>query len=232
MSRALAIVLLLGALTFTAGLGRAAISDSDEAFYAEAGREMIRSGDWLTPHYNFESRLQKPILFYWLVASAFLTAGVGEAAARVWAALSGVGLVLLAYAVGRRWYDESTGLLAGAITATSFGYVALAHLSLPDLPLALFVSAAIYCALIALKTSTGGRPWAAAAGAAMALACLTKGPVGVLLPLLVLTGIAVVERRTWPVWRAKAIVAVLVSGSRRPGARRATRSQSAARNGV
>ena len=55
--------------TFFAGLGRPAIGDSDEAFYAEAGREMVESGDWLTPHYNYEVRFQKPILFYWLVAA-------------------------------------------------------------------------------------------------------------------------------------------------------------------
>ena len=54
------------------GLGRSAISDSDEAFYAEAAREMVESGDWLTPHYNYEDRFQKPILYYWLAAAAFV----------------------------------------------------------------------------------------------------------------------------------------------------------------
>ena len=52
-------------LTFFAGLGRSAIGDSDEAFYAESAREMIEQGDWITPHYNYEYRFQKPVLFYW-----------------------------------------------------------------------------------------------------------------------------------------------------------------------
>ena len=56
-----------------------------KAFYAEAGREMVESGDWLTPHYNYEYRFQKPILFYWLVAELSRDAGVGEAQARAWA---------------------------------------------------------------------------------------------------------------------------------------------------
>ena len=73
---------LLAGATFFAGLGRPAIGDSDEAFYAEAGREMVASGDWLTPHYNYEHRFQKPILFYWLVAASYLAAGVGETPAR------------------------------------------------------------------------------------------------------------------------------------------------------
>ena len=52
--------------TFFLALGRPAISDSDEGFYAEAAREMVEGGDWLTPHFNYEDRWQKPILYYWL----------------------------------------------------------------------------------------------------------------------------------------------------------------------
>lgn len=211
MSRALATVLLLGTVTLTAGLGRTAISDSDEAYYAEAGREMIQTGDWLTPHYNFEYRFQKPILFYWLVASAYLTAGVSEAAARFWSALAGLGLVWLTYAAGRRWFDEATGLLAGTIAATSYGYVSLARLALPDLPLACFVTAAIYFGVVALETPGAARSSTAAAGVAVALACLTKGPIGVVLPALVLTAVAIRERRTLPPWRAKLLLAAAVS---------------------
>ena len=96
-------------LTFFAGLGRGAIGDSDEAFYAEASREMVASGDWLTPYYNYELRFQKPILFYWLVSIAYKAAGVGEAAARFPAALAGFGLAIITYLVGRRWFDAGTG---------------------------------------------------------------------------------------------------------------------------
>jgi 4-amino-4-deoxy-L-arabinose transferase-like glycosyltransferase len=88
------VLLLLGSLTFLAGLGGPAITDSDEGFYAEAAREMIASGDWITPHFNEQERFHKPIFFYWLIAATYAGAGVGETAARLWAALSGVGLVL------------------------------------------------------------------------------------------------------------------------------------------
>ena len=211
MSRALAIVLLLGALSFSAGLGRTAIGDSDEAFYAEAGREMIQSGDWLTPQYNFEHRFQKPILFYWLVAAAYLVAGVGEGAARIWSAFAGLILVYLAYAAARRWYDELSGLFAGLITATSFGYAAVAHLALPDLPLACFVTAGIYCGIVAVETRGAARSWTVAAGGAIGLACLTKGPVGIALPAMVLVAIGVMERRVLLEWRAKAALATFVA---------------------
>ena len=82
MSRHVLILGLICFLTFFAGLGRGAIGDSDEAFYAEASREMVVSGDWLTPYYNYELRFQKPILFYCLVLIAYKAAGVGEAASQ------------------------------------------------------------------------------------------------------------------------------------------------------
>jgi 4-amino-4-deoxy-L-arabinose transferase-like glycosyltransferase len=134
-------------LTFFAGLGRGAIGDSDEAFYAESAREMIESGDWITPHYNYEFRFQKPILFYWLAAGTYRVAGVDEAAARFPSALAGLALALMTFFCGRRWFDARTGLLAGAIVATSFGYFSMARTALPDLPLACFIAVATWTLL-------------------------------------------------------------------------------------
>ena len=180
----------LAFLTFFVGLGRPAITDSDEAFYAQAGREMVESGDWVTPHYNRQPRFEKPVLFYWLVALAYLAAGIGEFAARVPSALAGLGLVLAAFACARRWYDDRTAVLAGAITATSFGYVAVARQALPDLALACFVTAATWAAfeaLVAVPRPAGRRRlgWLVAAGVALAAGFLTKGPVGIVLPALI-----------------------------------------------
>ena len=107
--RATLLLLLLCSVTFLAGLGRPAIGDSDEAFYAEAAREMRERGDWLTPYYNYETRFQKPVLYYWLIGGTYAVAGIGEAQARLWAALSGVGLALVTAAAGRRWRDEADG---------------------------------------------------------------------------------------------------------------------------
>src|SRR4051812_10079728 len=95
-------LLILSLLTFFLGLGRQAITDADEGFYAEAAREMVESGDWLTPHFNYADRWQKPILYYWLTASTYAAAGVTEGAARFWSALSGLGLVLLTWSAARK----------------------------------------------------------------------------------------------------------------------------------
>ena len=150
MRRSLLVVLAVAGVAFFAGLDRAAISDADEAFYAEAAREMIESGDYLTPRYNYENRFQKPVLFYWAVAAAYAVAGVGAAAARISSALSGIGIAAIAWYLGRRWFGERTGLIAGLIVSTSFGCVAMARLSLPDLPLAFFITASIAAGCVAL----------------------------------------------------------------------------------
>lgn len=186
----------MAGLTFLVGLGAPAMTDSDEAFYAEAAREMVESGDWLTPYYNYEPRFQKPILYYWLTAATFAVTGPGEAASRLWAALSGVALVFVTAGLARRWYDDDTARLAGAIVATSFGYVALGRMALPDLPLALCITAAIGAALMAIGDRVA-RPgvWLRWAAVAAALGFLMKGPLAVVIPALVLLPIAIIERR-------------------------------------
>ena len=78
MRRSVLSLILLSSLTFLLGLGRQAITDSDEAFYAEAAREMVEGGDWLTPHFNYEERWQKPILYYWFTAGGFAGIEPGE----------------------------------------------------------------------------------------------------------------------------------------------------------
>ena len=199
------LLVLLSVLTFFVGLGRPAITDSDEAFYAQAAREMVESGDWTTPHYNGQYRFEKPVLYYWLAALAYLVAGVSELAARVPSALAGLVLVLTTYACARRWYDEGTGLLAGAMTATSFGYVAVARQALPDLLLACFITLGTWAALVALVAPRPVGPdprrrwWLLVAGAALAGGFLTKGPVGVALPAMVVGPLAL-----WRCWSERA----------------------------
>jgi len=210
--RSILLLVLLSSITFLAGLGWPAIGDSDEAFYAEAGREMVELGDWLTPHYNYEYRFQKPILFYWLVAGSFATLGVGEAQARLWAGLAGIGLALATFWIGRRSYDESTGLLAGAIVGTAFGYFSIGRLSLPDLPLAFFITVTIQAALAgSVDEDEHATRWLLLAGLAAGCAFLTKGPVGVVVPALVVAPILALERRRLRLTVSQIALALLVA---------------------
>ena len=220
------VLVLIGicALTFFVGLGRPAITDSDEAFYAESAREMVERGDWLTPHFNYAYRFEKPILYYWLASGAYVMAGVGEGAARFPSALAGLGLTLLTFASARRWFDTPTALLAGTVTATSFGYIAMARQALPDLTLAFFTTLATWSALIAWLDDPPNAPgvigerqrrrWSIVAAAAAGGALLTKGPVGLALPALVVTPLVCWEvwsgHSRWRIQRTHLGVAILV----------------------
>ena len=215
--RSVLTLLFLSLLTFFVGLGRQAITDSDEAFYAEAAREMVEGNDWLTPHFNYEERWEKPILYYWFTAAAFAGIDTTEFMARFGAALSGLGLVLLTWSAARRLLADPAGAwLAGAIAATCYGYFAMARAALPDLPLAFFITATIGAAL--RTTDPAERlpmSWAAIAGLAAGLGFLTKGPIGVVIPAIVLIPIWWRERRRVvmrPADAATAFVLFAISG--------------------
>ena len=212
MRRSVLTLLFLSLITFFLGLGRQAITDSDEAFYAEAAREMVEGNDWLTPHFNYEDRWQKPILYYWFTGAAFAGTGTSEFMARFGSALSGVGLVLLAWSAARRLLNDAAGAwLAGAIAATCYGYFAMARAALPDLPLALFITATIWAALRATDPAERlPTRWAAIAGLSAGLGFLTKGPLGVVIPAIVLIPIWWRERTRVVIRPLDATIAILL----------------------
>ena len=225
MVRPVLVIIGLCVLTFFVGLGRPAISDSDEGFYAESAREMVESGDWVTPHFNYVPRFEKPVLYYWLAALTYRVAGVGAAAARFPSALAGLGLALLSFAIARRWFDRPTATLAGLVTATSFGYVIMARQALPDLTLAFLVTLTTWGAMVAwLDDPPPGvsgerregqrRWWLLIAAAAAAGAVLTKGPVGLVLPAVIVAPLVAGEvwagRSAWRVRPADVVIGLLV----------------------
>jgi 4-amino-4-deoxy-L-arabinose transferase-like glycosyltransferase len=191
-------LLLFSFLTFGIGLGRQAITEADEAYYAEASREMVISGDWLTPHFNYEDRWQKPVLYYWLTAAVYLITGPGEGAARLWSALSGAGLVLLVWASALRTPStRADAWLAGAITATCYGYFAMARSALPDLPLAFCITLTVSAVFAAFDArGDAARRWWLLAGAATGLGCLMKGPIAIVVPALAVAVPWWLERRS------------------------------------
>ena len=99
----LVLVSLLAAaiLPYFVGLGDAAIWDANEAFYVETPREMIERGDYVFPTFNYEPRVNKPILSYWIVAGFYKVLGISVWSQRLAIALGGVGLVAIAFFLGR-----------------------------------------------------------------------------------------------------------------------------------
>jgi 4-amino-4-deoxy-L-arabinose transferase-like glycosyltransferase len=178
------LLLVVAACMFFAGIGRLALIEPDEGRNAEVAREMLAKGDWITPHFNNFSYLDKPPVYFWAVASSFKVAGLSEASARFPSALAALLTVFLAWLLARRTFGNSTALYAGIILATSPLVVVFARDVIFDMTLTFFVTGAMVCYWLREAGSQQRRLLDFLFFAAMGLATLTKGPVGFLLPLL------------------------------------------------
>jgi 4-amino-4-deoxy-L-arabinose transferase-like glycosyltransferase len=168
-------------------LGYLPLLAPDEGRNAEVAREMKESGAWLVPTYNGATYLDKPAFFFKAVALSLAAFGDSEAAARIPSAAAGVGLTLLVFAFCRRVHGTRCGLLAVIVVATMPLFVAYARTVIFDMMLALFVCGAIFAGYLAEQNQGAARRnWYLAGAALSGLATLVKGPVGFLIPALVL----------------------------------------------
>ncbi len=182
--RPAALLLALTGALLLFRLGAVPLLGPDEPRYARVAVEMARSGDGVTPTLQGRPWLEKPALYYWMAAGAFRALGETEAAARMPAVLATLLLVGATALVGARLFGGPAGLHAGFVTATGLLVFAYGRAASMDMLLAGTTTAAI--GLVALRVlGIAGRFALPAAGALMGLATLAKGPVGIVLPVLV-----------------------------------------------
>lgn len=170
-------------------LGDFPLLSPDEGRNAEVAREMAESGNWLVPLYNGATYLDKPAFFFRSVGLALTWFGNTEWAARLPSAVSGLLLLGLVYAFCRRVYSPNVAAFAVAVVATTPLFLAFSHIVIFDMMLGLFVSASLFAAYLAEQTENSEKNrshWLMAAAAFGSLATLVKGPVGFLIPLLVM----------------------------------------------
>ncbi len=177
------LVAVAAALTLP-NLGATSLWDVDEGVNAEAAREMRENETWVIPTFNYQLRTAKPVMLYWVQRGSFTVFGVSEWSARLPSALAVWLTALLVYELARRMFDRSTGLLAGVVLLSALEVCVLAHAATPDALLLLFTVLTFY--LFWTKHADQSRKWWVPTAAACGLAVLTKGPVGVALPGLVL----------------------------------------------
>jgi 4-amino-4-deoxy-L-arabinose transferase-like glycosyltransferase len=193
------VLLVLCCVLFFVRLGVPGLTDPDEGRYAEIAREMLVTGDYLTPHLNLLPYLEKPPLVYWLTAVSLKLGGHTEWAARAIPALSAIGGVLAVYWFAATLWGRRTGFWAGLITATSSGFFLLARLLTLDMTLTCFLTWAIALTYVAVRNRERRYLWWAYL--AMGLAVLTKGPVGLALPALIFLLWFAFQKRWWDFWR-------------------------------
>jgi 4-amino-4-deoxy-L-arabinose transferase-like glycosyltransferase len=191
--RAAAVLLALVLALLVFRLGAVPLVGPDEPRYTRVAVEMHRAGEWVTPTLQGEPWLEKTPLFYWLAGGAFSVLGETEAAARLPSVLATILLVGATALVGARLYGTAAGLHAGFVAGTSVLPFVYGRAASMDMLLAAMVTVAIGLAGLRLLGVAGPRAVVAAAAAA-GLATLAKGPLGLLLPALVLAAYLAVTR--------------------------------------
>ena len=169
----------------------------DEGRYAEIPREMLATGDWVTPRLNGFPYFEKPPLQYWATAALFAEAGADEWTTRLFPALAGFLAVLAVLATARRLYSRRAGWMAAAVMGSGLGYFLATQFVTLDMSLTAFLTAALCAFLLAQDPRAAPdrrRRWMLAAWTLCALAVLTKGVVGVVLPVLAVGAYVVVRR--------------------------------------
>jgi len=179
----LLVLLALSGLLFFLGLGDMGLTDRDEGRNAEAGREMFASGDLLTPTFNGELRVAKPVFVYWLMTMSYHVFGVSEFAARVPSALFGVALIVMQYLFLFRLRGQTVGLFGALMLLLNVEMLALGRMAITDSVLIFFTTFSLYGFWLGLHGTGAGRHWIWGFYVGMALATLTKGPVGLAVPL-------------------------------------------------
>ena len=164
-------LLLLAALFFLyfAGLADAGLLGPDEPRYAAIGRQMARSGDFVTPMLWGSPWFEKPALLYWMVAAGNAIGLGPELSPRLPVALSAVAFVIFFYRVISRKLGMRAGLYSSVILATSAAWLAYGFVAVTDVPLSACLGVAVLLAVFE------GPAWAA--GLFLGLALLAKGPV-------------------------------------------------------
>jgi 4-amino-4-deoxy-L-arabinose transferase-like glycosyltransferase len=189
------ILLAFGGILYFYNLGGWDLWNPDEPRYAQIAKEMLQGEGWIIPHLNSEVYLDKPPLFFWLMAATgTVIGGMTEFAARFPAALFAVLTLPLLFILGKRLFSEKGGFFAALILATNVEFLWLAHRACLDTTLTFFTTAAITCLYLGFYQQQGRWFLYLLAYLAMALAVLTKLQVGVLVPVLVVGGYFLVRR--------------------------------------
>ncbi|MBX3305813.1 MAG: glycosyltransferase family 39 protein [Nitrospira sp.] len=196
----LLLLFLLSSLLFFIGLGGMGLTDRDEGRNAEAGREMFASGDLVTPTFNGELRVAKPVFVYWLMTLSYHVFGVNEFAARFPSALFGVALILMHYLFLTKLRGPTVGLYGALMLLLNIEILALGRMAITDSVLIFFTTLSLYSFWLGLQEQGSDRHWIWGFYVGMALATLTKGPVGFAVPLITVLLYLAATRRWQLFW--------------------------------
>ncbi len=179
------LVVLAAAVILFINIGGWDLWNPDEPRYAEVAREMVKNGNYLVPHINGHIYPDKPPVFFWLIALCSMPLGdVSAAAARFPSALAALGVIFLTCLLGRKLYNPAVGIFAGLILLSTAQFFWLAVRANIDMTLTLWTTLAIFLLYCGYTRERGRHLCYLLAYFIMGLATITKGPVGIAIPLI------------------------------------------------
>jgi len=170
-----------------AGLEYRSLFNPDEGRYAEIPREMLESGDWITPRLNGIKYFEKPPFQYWVTAAAYAAFGQHHWTSRLWTGLSGFLCLGLVFWMGKMLYGRAVGIISAAVLGSSFLFFVGAHVNTLDMGLTFWLTLGMAAFLSGqLAPAATRRRWLLLMWASLALGFLSKGPIAVVLPMMAL----------------------------------------------
>jgi 4-amino-4-deoxy-L-arabinose transferase-like glycosyltransferase len=179
------LLLIAAAIPYFVGLGDSTIWDANEAFYTETPREMIESGDYVNPSFNYLPRFNKPVLSYWVVAAFYKVFGISVAAERIPIAVSALVMIATAFGLARGLRSRTAGLWAALAIAASPRVLMWARRIFIDMWVTMFMGLTLLGFFLAERYPDQRTRYLVLMYVAAGLGALTKGPVAIVVPALV-----------------------------------------------
>lgn len=168
-------------------LDKRSLWEPDEGRYAEISREMVESGDWLTPRLNYIKHFDKPPLVYWLIGLSFKFFGQSEFTGHLPLVIIGLGGILATFSLGKRLFGRRSGFLSAIILISSFGYPALSRVISTDIVFSFFC---LLCYLFFIRKNY------LLFYIFLAFGFMTKGPIILIVTLIPICTFLIYERQT------------------------------------
>ena len=185
-------------LPFFINLGGNSLWDGNEGFYAEPAREVVESGNYLIPTYNYQPRFKKPPLATWIIAFSYQTLGVSEFAERLPIAIAAILTIWITYLLGKLIADKELGIISALVLSTMLKFMIYSRQYAGDIFLTLFISLTmLYFARAMLETERKKQNlYKLLAYLAMGLGMLDKGIVAIVVPMT-MVGLFILLVRRW-----------------------------------
>jgi len=187
---------LLCFLAFTYNLSAVPPYHSDENFYVTSTRNMIASGDYVTPVYHDKKRFAKPILFYWMVAASYKMFGVNLFSARLVSSLFASLCIPIAYIIARRLFDPKVALISAFLLPGCYLHFQIARWAITDMAFNFFILSTFYFFIRGSQDELNKEISYFFAYICMGIGFMIKGPIAIIIPALVVGGF-IMSLRNW-----------------------------------